>query len=127
MRISERDKMLSKYFIDKEYMGGIRRFEKVPLEVVVKLVSKGFLKPHERQNLSPSTIEFIKFAKEWKKQGIEILFHGYVVSKKRDDCRITLEGMQTKEDYTDNKKFLASWFRFAITADDLSANYCWWD
>jgi len=137
--IPAREKILKPYLYSywkKEYpktkwSGGLRHISNVPLSVLEKLVKKDFLNLKEQQNYSPSTKEFMQFMKKWKKHDIRA--HGYEISAKRVDTRITLEGLMTPNfKRIDDLKFQKDWKKFNKTggdapADELSDTRSWWD
>lgn len=108
--------------------GGVCRFNHLDLEKVLRLVDKGYLSPEDTQNYSPKAGEFIRFVQEhnpalWS-------FHGYVVSRERDDSRVTIEGIEsnTPIPLNDLLDFLVD-FRFAdeLNAEENKPVYCWYD
>lgn len=122
--IDERDKFLSPYFTTKEYNGGWKHFSNVPLDVLKLCVKKKWLNPKSTQNNSPATSEFIKFLKSHS----EFTAHGYVISAERDDCRITIEGLEGE---AKDEKSALEFMKFNANADELTADnnhyISWWD
>lgn len=107
---------------------GISKFKDLPLNVIKRLIEKGYLDPNDYQNSSLTVSSIVKFVEEhdpanWR-------FHGYVVSAERNDTRVSIEGINSlkplsKDDLID---FLQE-FRYA---DELDAErdetvFCWYD
>ncbi len=108
--------------------GGICRFDGLTLDTVQELIRKGFLARDERQNESPTVAEFMSFVKEHNPSNW--IFHGYVVSPERDDCRVTIEGIESNGALT--KDDLVDFFLLFSAADEIDADrdkpvYCWYD
>jgi hypothetical protein len=127
--IFEREQILQPYLFKKGDMlygwsGGTRHIQKVPVEVIELLIRKGYLKRDENQNQSPTTDEFLRFMKQWRRY--KVLAHGYEVSKERNDCRVTIEGLETDMRPGD-ELFDAAWLEFNHSADENGFYYSWWD
>ena len=88
---AERDEMIFGIYDPEDYYGGVRNFEGVPPETIAKLVEKGYADPEEAQNSSPSIQEFLDFCGQHPEMGLTL--SGYVVSKDRSDCRVTVDGI----------------------------------
>jgi len=73
-----------------EYSGGVARFEKASLGTLETALSLGYLDLDDRQNYAPTTGEILAFIQ----RNPDFTAHGYCVSAKREDSRITLEGVQ---------------------------------
>lgn len=109
-----------------KWMGGTRHFRLMPIDDVNKLVDLKYLELEERQNESPTTETFIKFMTKWKKY--DVTAHGYAVSKKRDDKRVTIEGLEVHSSKArKDPVFVREWFLFNRFADELDENRSWWD
>ena len=105
--------------------GGIRNFDRLTLQQVEELLDKGYLKPHDAQNSSPTAQEFVDFVKD---SGLDYTFHGYSVSPERVDNRVTIEGIEY--DGVPDKSDIIEFVNFARFADALDIKhglYCWYD
>lgn len=118
------------------YGNGVARFQSANVKKIEELVSLGFLCASERQNKSPTTLEFIKIAKEitkkYPKMAKQIYFHGYVLDKSREDYKTTLEGMGiergAQEITSELKILLKTHFRDADALQfDNGEFFCWYD
>jgi len=130
--IPERERILQPYLYPPNdtlmsgWIGGTRHFHGAPPTVIELLIKKGYLKKSETQNESPTSEQFLRFMKRWRQYNI--LAHGYEVSKERDDCRITIEGLEFRHRIDeDDEHFYDEWHNFNHGADELNANYSWWD
>lgn len=115
---TQRDKIL-KPFYDKsneEFLGGCKRFNKVPLKILKKLLEEKFLDPEDKHNDAHAVEEFIEFMRG--QPGITAM--GYAISADRDDYRISIDGIET-----DNPS--ADFNEFCCGADELTDTYAWWD
>jgi hypothetical protein len=107
-----RDHILRPYLLDKSrsYSGGVIGFKDVPVDVMRKLYALDFVDPSDYQNNSPTNKEFLDFGKKYP----FARYHGYVVTAKRDDYRLSIEGMgfiATKGDLTKKKTKLIRDFK----------------
>jgi hypothetical protein len=108
------------------YLGGIRRYEGLDVEVLGQLINEGFVDLEERQNNAPTIRRFYNFMKRYP----EFKAHGYVVDKEREDYRLSVEGVEGKALSDDAIKAFRNISR---GADDRSveaitgACYNWWD
>ena len=122
-QFDERDKILESYFDSKE-IGGIRYIRDVPASIIRELLNKGLADPEDQQNYAPTLNEICRFCE----QHPEFTIHGYVVSRERDDARVTAEGIET--DHLETAVEDLMMFRFAddfrIDTDEGSF-YCWYD
>lgn len=108
------------------YAGGVRHFNGLTLEQLDQLLKKRYILPDERQNNSPTVQEICEFMKRYT--GYTAI--GYAVSPQREDCRVTLEGIEKPFPITNEEEFLH--FRHLFRwADELviANNYtrCWYD
>lgn len=83
---------------------GLIRFEFLTARAARHLLGIGAADPEDAQNSSPTFLEFA----EWLEKHPSFAAHGYIVGPKRDDERITIEGVismpdatLTKDDITD--------------------------
>ena len=124
---NRRDMLLfGETYDEKKYFGGVRRFDSLDVQTASKLLNNGFVDPDENQNGSPTASEIIDFCLEYPDNWT---IHGYAVSPKRDDCRVTFEGVASNaelsiEEITD----FVTLFRFAdeFSIGDNGA-WCWYD
>jgi len=76
-------------------MGGTIHFNDLKLDNLKKLADKGYIDMDECQNASPTTEDFMLLLEEYP----EFHAHGYLVVNKRDDRRITIEGIESDTVY----------------------------
>jgi len=134
-QIKEREMLLfGKKLTDKDYLGGVVRFDEITIPTAQRLIELGYLEPTERQNESPTAETMIEWGKKWNdKYGLPIVFvHGYVVSHKREDCRITLEGIRCFWLGLPNlREMIDDFINQFRNADEFSYDeehgFCWWD
>lgn len=111
--------------------GGIADFDSMSLSAAEALIEKGYLDPDGTQNESPTAAEFMEFARSHP--DMEWVFNGYVVSPERDDCRVTLTGIASRDfPGMDGACNLADFVQAFRYADDLSVGvfdplYAWYD
>ena len=127
MNVNERDlAIFGEGYMREKYMGGVRRFERLPYYVLEGLIEDGFADPNETQNYSPCIYEFLMFMKKHPM----FMAHGYTVSPYRDDYRVTIEGVRYDGDVMDlDKETIVDFVELARGADELDIRcpYCWWD
>lgn len=125
----ERDRILFGEYDPDKYLGGIRRFQNIDVQTLNTLVAHNYIELSECQNDSPSTEEFLEYAKAHP----DIRFCGYAVSPDRDDYRITIEEVYQTLDGIDEILEFVRYFRFA---DEFTIDECanglyeadaWWD
>lgn len=80
-----------------KYSGGIRKFRNLDVDRLKLLVEEGFAVLDDKHNEAPSIGEFIKFMEKYP----EVLAHGYAVSPERDDVRISIEGLESNEELSE--------------------------
>lgn len=127
-KANERERLVFGEDLNMEkYFGGVRHFDMMAPETARKLMELGYLDPEETQNCSPEAEYMVSFCEE---MGEGWSLHGYVVSHKRSDCRITFEGIESDDGLTavEAIKFLKA-FRYAdeLCADAGACAYCWYD
>ena len=66
----------------------IKSFDKMPPALLRQLVDEGFADLEEAQNSAPSIGEFLEATELYP----EMTFHGYVVTPRREDYRVSIEG-----------------------------------
>ena len=97
----------------------------IPLEILEILIDEKFLNPDDRQNRSPSAIQFLEFMRAHP----GTLAHGYAVSPYRDDYRVTIEGLFVDCDSIIGRTY-QDFLEFCREADRLDIDgdlYSWWD
>jgi len=105
--------------------GGIHHFDNLTVDDLKLLVEEGFADPEDCQNSAPNIAEMIEYA-----EGHEgFTFDGYVVSPKRDDYRVSIEGLTYEGETT--KQDVIDFANFASYADERTMNdtvlSAWWD
>ena len=123
MNNQERNSLLQPYFEEGEF-GGVRYFKRLPLEVLERLIDRGFVEM-EPWNECPGMEVFLPFLRR------NPLFnaHGYAVSPERPDTRITIEGVEF--DGSLSKAKIIDFFMTFRGADDMYIGpdhaRCWYD
>lgn len=124
-----RDKIIfGKNYDEREYFGGCKRIRSLKLNTLKELISENFANPNDKQNFAPCIQEMLDFVEKYPK----CTFHGYAISVRRDDYRISLEGIECKDKKTINSvEFLRDFVQTFRFADDFVCNeelaYCWYD
>lgn len=107
------------------WLGGTRNFESLDLEQLNALIKNKFIDLEDAQNLSPTVADFLDFMKKYP----AVKAHGYAVSHKRDDYRVSLEGLEFHGDVS--KEMLMDFIYVCRLADEFTAEddhlYAWWD
>jgi hypothetical protein len=107
------------------WLGGTRHFEALDFKQLERLVDNDFIDLEGTQNCSPSAGEFMEFLEKYPKATA----HGYAVSHKRDDYRVSLEGVGFRGRVS--KKLLMDFVYLCRHADEFHAGdgelYAWWD
>jgi hypothetical protein len=101
----QRDLILKAFFTTKEYVGGTKRFNHLPLELLELLVLEGHTDHEDRQNDAPSIRELLVIAKQMKEKGYTFSFGGYAVSQEREDYRVSIDTIEIKY-YFDNYNYV---------------------
>ena len=124
--VNQRDMILfNQPYDDGQYLGGIRRFRELSKEDYDGLLSLGVIDPMDRQNDAPPINEIMAFIEEHP----NFYAHGYAVSPKRDDYRVSLEGVECDGEYSleDVIDFFRV-FRYPDEYDVMDGKiYCWYD
>jgi hypothetical protein len=76
--------------------GGVVHFDAMTYEQAQHCLDKGWMDPEYTQNDSPTNAEMVEFVKK----NPAFVLHGYVVSTKRDDVRISIEGVRAAKKTT---------------------------
>jgi len=89
------------------------------------LLDKNFIEADETQNFSPSTEDFLDFMKRYPRTTA----HGYAISPKRDDYRVTLEGVEIPGPCSGDE--IVAFSNAYGHADDFRVGedscFAWWD
>lgn len=96
---------------------GITYFDNLTLQGALTLLENELLDPEEKQNLSPTINDMIEFVRTNFPD--KIGFHGYIVSPRREDVRISFEGINNLLKSTFTKKELEIIYKFSNYADEL--------
>lgn len=72
------------------YSGGIKHFAGLDASRFALLLAERFLAPDSRVNESPTAAEFLRFMQRWP----AVHAHGYAVSRRREDYRVSIEGLE---------------------------------
>lgn len=114
-------------------LGGILRFEGLPLKTLNWLIEHGHADPKDCQNNAPSLGDIRDFM-ERNKTKAWITVHGYAVSPKRGDYRVTIEGARIMHATREAFQAFVDMFR---TADEFEIDFgssdfegsgrCWYD
>lgn len=121
----ERDIIIFGKHDRKAYIGGMRRFENLSLDALKQLVDLNYINLNEKQNKCPSVREILEFMEKYP----DYTTHGYVISAKRNDYRVSLEGVEKKtpaaslEERTDFDKLFKNPDEVVV----LNRMYCWYD
>lgn len=93
--MSERDRIIKEgsEYMDESYCGGIVRFYGIDAKTLKRLVDLKYADPTDKQNDAPTLGEFLAASEE----DPLILYSGYAVSGDRDDCRVTIDACQIRE------------------------------
>lgn len=123
-RERERDIIIFGKHDVKAYLGGVRRFENLSLDNLEELINGNFVELSDCQNAAPSIEKIYEFMKKYS----EYTAHGYTVTIKRDDYRISLEGI-SKAGGADSSEELEDFTKLFKHADEFSTSpmYCWFD
>lgn len=121
-----RDEIIFDKHDKKAYMGGIRRFEKLPVEKLKELVDLEFIDPDDGHNAAPVTQTILEFMTLYP----DYTAMGYVVSVQRDDYRMNVDGVE-KDSGTSTAAELEDFKTTFGDADEFTADddemYCWFD
>ncbi len=100
------------------------RFEGLSYKDLLTCIKKGWADPEETQNSSPSIQELADFLKD----NPAFKAHGYVVSPRREDRRISLEGVKAyKRPSPRSVQAFLKMFRQADECDVVMPYRAWYD
>ena len=121
-----RDEIIFGKYEPDEYVGGIRRFDGLSADKLQELADLEFLDLDEQKNNAPPAEKFLAFVQKYPAYGA----CGFVVSVKRDDYCIMLDGL-TKDGGYDTMEELDEFYELFRKADDFTVGtkkmYCWFD
>lgn len=123
-------------FWDEEYdesnyrLGGIRYVDNATSSQIKTLLNEKFIDGRDKQNLAPCAKKFLEFCEKNSDKATWYL-HGYAVAWEREDCRVSIEGIGTKEPIYD-EKLIREFRKLNEKADECRAIlgeplYCWYD
>lgn len=128
---ARRDEILEPYSRDNRYfgigyIGGIRSFSNLPLEVLEQLIKEGFVDVNDCQNKAPSIRKFVAFMRKYPGK---FVVSGYAVASDRPDYRVSVDTISSTEaiveediindfektfknadEYNDQKGYLMAWY-----------------
>jgi hypothetical protein len=126
----QRDLILKAFFTDKEYIGGSKRFKRLPLELLELLVIEGHTDHEDRQNNAPSIRELLVFAKQMKEKGYFFTFGGYAITHEREDYRVSIDTIDITYYFDNNNhiysKLIKSFFKNADEIDESTNHFHFW-
>ena len=106
--------------------GMVRSFSGLNLSKLNKLIYLGYADPDEAQNCAPTIGEFKEFMADYPKYTA----HGYTVSPKRNDFRVSIEGIEKDTGY-ETAEELEDFISMFRHADEFNVSktgmYCWYD
>lgn len=124
--VNQRDLILfDEPYTEEHYCGGCRRFDGVNYDDCVELLNLGVIDPEDQQNEAPPVEDIVKFLKNHP----NFKAHGYAISPKRDDYRVSFEGVECGKHYT--LEDVWDFFELFTYPDELSVGRdgmrCWFD
>lgn len=120
-----RNRILGITFDWEKVSSGTMSLERIDVKTLELLFRERFIDPNEKQNESPTAIQFLSFMQKYP----VVLAQGYVVSPNREDYRITIDGLSVQPSYASGELKLA-FFEFCKDADELNIEdglRAWWD
>ena len=121
-----RDEIIFGEYEPDKYMGGIRRFDNLPVEKLKELADLEYIDIDDHHNAAPTAEKFIGFME--KHPGYTAM--GYVVSVKRDDYRMNVDGIEkdggtvSEEEQDEFEKLFGKADDFKMTDETM---YAWFD
>lgn len=94
--------------------GGVQYFEGLDVKTLQTLVTENFAERDDRQNNAPTIAAILRFMKKWP----EFTAHGYAVGYDRDDCRVSITGIERRGKVEDSK-MVSEFEKLFRKADDL--------
>jgi hypothetical protein len=105
--------------------GGITCCKHIDLPILTILLKENFINPEDRQNNAPSVIEIYRFMVKYP----QVIAFGYAVSPRRDDYRISIEGIYVPANKV-TEKMKKDFIKFCKDPDEIETDndlYAWWD
>lgn len=107
------------------YAGGTERVRQITLVQLEELIKNNFISLDDQQNSAPTVNEFYEFMKDHP----EFTAHGYAVDKRRDDYRVSIEGIQFYG--PSGMTAMLDFIKLCRYADEFVCTphklYAWWD
>lgn len=132
--VKKRDELIfGRVLSDEEMLGGVAYFgegnyckgKPITIDMAIQLVNDKYLDPDEYQNNSPSVSELMELCSKYP----QVKMEGYVVSPKRDDCRVSIDGLICRNDITE--ELITEFSNLCHDADDFYVGKdvlrSWWD
>jgi hypothetical protein len=128
----QRDLILKAYFTDKDYIGGSRKFNDLPLELLELLVLEDHTPHDEKHNEAPTIRDMLILAKQLKSKGYDFYFGGYAISPKREDYRVSVDTIIIKSLFDNdnhiNNRAIKNFFKDADEViEDTNYFRFWYD
>ena len=101
---------------EPKYLGGVARFKNLDFLTLKKLLDLGYINLEEKHNNAPTVAEFFKFMRN----NPEYLAFGYTVERNRNDCRISIRGIEHNGNYNNNSK--EDFYKLFFNADEVLFN-----
>ena len=123
MNDKRRHEIVGLDFSDEKY--DLKRIDNITADKLQILIDEKFADPTDCQNSAPSIADILEFLKANK--GFSA--HGYIITPKRNDYRVSLEGVDKRGDISvEDRQAFTDMFRMAdeFTCDSNSC-HCWYD
>ena len=123
--INKRDEIIFGKYEPELYTGGIRRFDGLNIEQLEQLIEENFINVNEEHNNCPSVKEIFEFMKKYP----DYTVMGYTVSIRREDYRVSLDGIEKQTSATlqvEKEEFIIL-FGNADEFDTVNMMYAWFD
>lgn len=101
---------------EPKYLGGVARFKNLNFLTLKKLLDLGYIDLEEKHNNAPTIAEFYKFMKN----NPEYLAFGYTVTQSREDCRISIRGIEHNGNFNNSSK--KDFYELFFNADEFLFN-----
>lgn len=103
----------------------IKCFEDVTLKQLNLLLEEHFIEHDENQNGSPNTMVYKTFMEKYPNATV----HGYIVTPRRGDYRVTIEGLSYNGEVSTQmlRDFIDTFGRADNFITESNNLYCWYD
>jgi hypothetical protein len=125
---ARRDELLGTAHV--RYSGGIKPFAGLAVDALAALFAERFVDPACRQNEGPAAGDVLRFIQRWPC----VTARGYAVSRRREDYRVSLDGLECdlrRVPAAEREKLRAEFALFCRGADEYSDDaerlFAWWD